>query len=71
MKSTPESFMCVPSFRDGVKHDMYMGSRNSGGSSNSSPNNGESYDDNFPELTTSKFSRMRLVDNNSPTNEAY
>lgn len=60
--------------RDGAKHDMYMANnRNSGGgaSSNSSPNNGESYDDNFPELTpASKFGRMRL-DNNSPTNEAY
>ena len=37
--------------RDGGKHDMYMGGRHSGGgSSNSSHGNGESYDDNFPEL---------------------
>ena len=50
---------------------MFMGNRNSGGaSSNSSPNNGESYDENFPELTTAKFGRMRL-DNGSPTNEEY
>ncbi len=41
-------------FRDGGKHDhLYMGSRHSGGgSSNSSHGNGESYDDNFPELVT-------------------
>jgi hypothetical protein len=57
--------------RDGGKHGLYMGGRHSGGgSSNSSHGNGESYDDNFPELSAAKFGRMRL-DNNSPTNEGY
>lgn len=65
--------------RDGGKPDLFPTGRHSGGGSSHSShgnesangNNGESYDDNFPELAANKFGRMRLEENISPTVDTY